>query len=183
MATNHSKNRAKERLVVKEDKALSLIRIAKEKGASVKDIKNTKIKSYLQAKENDTARVKIYKDVVYVFSRRNGECLTCYPLPNELISPVINIRNELYKLGYMLDKSIETSDIYVKELDRDTHKTKIKLSFSRKSYKLTGSVILGAGYENVDAKIISGLMEYTLNTLRKDIKKLEAIRNETKNYL
>ena len=78
--SNHAKLRIRERTDLNHHERKNLFKSALEKGKSPQDIKDERIRRYLESKQRK-AKVKLYLDYVFVYSKNNKQLYTMYKLP------------------------------------------------------------------------------------------------------
>lgn len=81
--TKHGKRRVIERVDTSQ-KVNSLARIVSKNGKS-KDMYNGIFHQYLVSKSSNRARVKVYKDNIYIFSKNTKRLITTYPVPDKYL--------------------------------------------------------------------------------------------------
>lgn len=81
--SQHAKVRMKQRTNLNHQERRILFRQALDKGKSPNDIKNKKLKEYLESKSK--CKVKLYKGYVFIYSKTTTKLYTMYPIPQELL--------------------------------------------------------------------------------------------------
>lgn len=132
MVTNHGKIRIKER--VGNTRSNSLLRTVLDSGNSKYDYKDSFF-HYLVSKENQKhAKIKVYKDNIYVLSKNTKRLVTTYPIPEKFLpinkyeitareKKIINFlfRNSDYKIIFVVnDEEIEGNVLFIKDKPIDT---------------------------------------------------------------
>ena len=81
--SNHAKLRIRERTDLNHHERKNLFRNALKKGKNPQNIKDGKIRKYLESKQNN-AKVKLYLNYVFIYSKNNKRLYTMYEIPREL---------------------------------------------------------------------------------------------------
>ena len=80
----HAFERASERLGLYKKEAERLIKEAWTAGKQYHELEGGPIKSYLATKGH-RKKIKVYKDIVFVFNKTSGTCITMYKLPTKIL--------------------------------------------------------------------------------------------------
>ena len=80
---NHAKLRIRERTNLNHHDRKTLFKNALEKGKNPQDIKDEKIRKYLENKQGKE-KVKLYLDYVFIYSKNNKTLYTMYKLSTSL---------------------------------------------------------------------------------------------------
>lgn len=174
--TNHSQVQMSKRLLVDNNLVKSrLMRDASEKGMSPSEIKNKRVREYLQRREVQGKRIKLYCGVIFVFSKNSNLCITCYKLPQSIVDNETNAKKYLLEKEFVLTSQNESKMTFDKELRREGYAIKIHLVLNS-DYSLKNISLLSIGYANTCSKQILNLMQFALSESRGVAKKLEEIK-------
>ena len=98
--TYHSKLRLSQRTNVNRKNQKEFFRNALRKGKSWNELKEGKLKKYLQSKENHNCKVKVYRDYIFVYSKNNKILYTVYEVPDKVLE-IKNKKTNIDKPVYM----------------------------------------------------------------------------------
>ncbi len=82
--SNHAKMRMRERTEFNHQERKRLFRNALDKGKSLQDIEDDKIKQFVEKIEKRNCKVKLYLGYVFIYSKHSKQLYTMYKLPKEL---------------------------------------------------------------------------------------------------
>lgn len=83
--SKHGKIRLRERTPLNHKERAILINNILTKGKSPEQVKDNKLRSYLNSKQRWNSKVKLYEDYVFVYSKNSKRLYTMYKLPEEFI--------------------------------------------------------------------------------------------------
>lgn len=84
--TNHANIRMKERVKLNRKERKEMFRLALRLGQAPYNIKNNfELRQFLYSKENRRMRVKLYKNYVFVYTKRSKRLVTMYELPSKFL--------------------------------------------------------------------------------------------------
>lgn len=84
--TNHANIRMKERVKLNRKERKEMFRLALRLGQAPYNIKNNpELRQYLYSKENRRMRVKLYKDYIFVYTKRSKRLVTMYELSSKFL--------------------------------------------------------------------------------------------------
>lgn len=85
--TDHSYYRAAERFGWGKKKAREMMKMASRYGKSYGHFSEGPIRAFLEDKQfgNQSKRIKLYQNYVFVFCSTSTRCITVYPMPEELL--------------------------------------------------------------------------------------------------
>lgn len=78
--SKHSKRRMRERTAFNSDERRKLFRDALDKGKSIQEIDNKKLKHYIWSKSR-YCKIKVYRGYMFLYSKNSHQLYTMYEIP------------------------------------------------------------------------------------------------------
>lgn len=82
--SQHSKLRIRERTTFNHKERRQLFKNALQNGKSINDIKDKRVRNFINSKQQYNSKIKLYKDYVFIYSKNSHQLYTMYELPEEL---------------------------------------------------------------------------------------------------
>ena len=82
--SQHSKLRIRERTTFNHKERRQLFKNALQNGKSSNDIKDKRVRNFINSKQQYNSKIKLYKDYVFIYSKNSHQLYTMYELPEEL---------------------------------------------------------------------------------------------------
>ena len=82
--SQHSKLRIRERTTFNHKERRQLFKNALQNGKSINDIKDKRVRNFINSKQQYNSKIKLYKDYLFIYSKNKHQLYTMYELPEEL---------------------------------------------------------------------------------------------------